>query len=153
MPRKARVDAVGALQHIIIRGIERRKIFRDDGDRNNFLERLGNILSDIRTQCYAYPQVRLEAQGYNLEKVIERVSMLLNIVPKEIMRSGKYPQVVAARSLVCYWANRELGMTTIELAQRFNLSQPTISKSVKRGEMIAIDNGFKLISDANIIKE
>ncbi len=79
--------------------------------------------------------------------------MLLNIVPKEIMRSGKYPQVVATRSLVCCWANRELGMTTIELAQRFNLSQPTISKSVKRGEMIAIDNGFKLISDANVIKE
>jgi REP element-mobilizing transposase RayT len=53
MPRKARVDAVGALQHIIIRGIERRKIFRDNSDRNNFLERLGSILIDTRTQCYA----------------------------------------------------------------------------------------------------
>jgi putative transposase len=79
--------------------------------------------------------------------------MLLNIEPKEIMRAGKYPQVVAAPSLVCYWANRELGMTTIELAKRLNLSQPTISKSVKRGEKIAIDNGFKLINDNNVIKE
>ena len=26
MPRKARIDAAGALQHIIVRGIERRKI-------------------------------------------------------------------------------------------------------------------------------
>ena len=54
MPRKARVDAAGALQHIIIRGIERRKIFRDDGNRNNFLDRLDSILLDTRTPCYAW---------------------------------------------------------------------------------------------------
>jgi putative transposase len=30
MPRKARIDARGALHHIIIRGIERRRIFIDD---------------------------------------------------------------------------------------------------------------------------
>ncbi len=47
MPRKARIDAPGALHHIIIRGIERRKIFRDNKDRDNFLDRLGNVLSDI----------------------------------------------------------------------------------------------------------
>ena len=32
MPRKARIDAPGAQHHIIVRGIERRKIFRDDVD-------------------------------------------------------------------------------------------------------------------------
>jgi hypothetical protein len=41
MPRKARVDAPGALQHIIVRGIERVKIFKDDTDRNDFLDRIG----------------------------------------------------------------------------------------------------------------
>ena len=46
MPRKARIDAPGALHHIICRGIERRKIFDDDADRDNFLERLGNILKE-----------------------------------------------------------------------------------------------------------
>ena len=30
MPRKARIDAPGALHHIIIRGIEKRRIFRND---------------------------------------------------------------------------------------------------------------------------
>lgn len=34
MPRKARIDAPGALQHIIIRGIERKEIFRDAKDKN-----------------------------------------------------------------------------------------------------------------------
>jgi hypothetical protein len=37
MPRKARLDAPGALHHVIVRGIERRKIFLDDIDRDNFL--------------------------------------------------------------------------------------------------------------------
>ncbi len=46
MPRKARIDAPGALHHIIGRGIERRKIFLDDVDRGNFVQRLGMISSD-----------------------------------------------------------------------------------------------------------
>ena len=36
MPRKARIDAPGDLHHIITRGIEQRKIFYDDLDRNNW---------------------------------------------------------------------------------------------------------------------
>jgi REP element-mobilizing transposase RayT len=52
MPRKDRIDAPGALHHIICRGIERRKIFDDDTDRDNFLERLGSILKETSTPCY-----------------------------------------------------------------------------------------------------
>jgi hypothetical protein len=44
MPRKARIDAPGALQHVIVRGIERRDIFFDDMDRDNFLTRLSVIM-------------------------------------------------------------------------------------------------------------
>ena len=54
MPRKARIDAPGALQHLIIRGIEKKSIFRDDRDRNRFLERLGKLLLTTSTSCYAW---------------------------------------------------------------------------------------------------
>jgi putative transposase len=54
MPRKARIDAPGALHHIIGRGIERRDIFLDDKDRDNFLVRLGNILLATETPCFAW---------------------------------------------------------------------------------------------------
>jgi hypothetical protein len=40
MPRKERIDAHNALQHFICRGIEHRKIFIDDVDKNNFVARL-----------------------------------------------------------------------------------------------------------------
>lgn len=54
MPRLARIDAPGALHHIIIRGIERRAIFKDRIDRTNFIKRLGMVLSETSTPCYAW---------------------------------------------------------------------------------------------------
>jgi REP element-mobilizing transposase RayT len=54
MPRHARIDAPGALHHIIARGIERSNIFRDDVDREGFLERLGELFLQTQTICYAW---------------------------------------------------------------------------------------------------
>lgn len=54
MPRTARLDAPGILHHIIIRGIERRKIFRDNQDRENLLARLAKLLPETKTACYAW---------------------------------------------------------------------------------------------------
>jgi len=53
MPRKSRIDAPGALHHIICRGIEQRPIF-DDDDRDRFVERLGTVLEETATACYAW---------------------------------------------------------------------------------------------------
>jgi REP element-mobilizing transposase RayT len=54
MPRLARLDAPGVLHHIIIRGIERRNIFRDNKDRDNFIDRLSDLLPTTQTTCYAW---------------------------------------------------------------------------------------------------
>jgi putative transposase len=54
MPRTARIDIPGLLQHVIVRGIERRDIFLDDGDRRLFLERLSILLTETGTECIAW---------------------------------------------------------------------------------------------------
>ena len=54
MPRQARIDAPGALHHIICRGIERRNISKDNTDRNRFLERLDSVLQKTSTPCYGW---------------------------------------------------------------------------------------------------
>ncbi len=54
MPRQARIDAPGALHHIICRGIERKPIFRTDADRDDFVFRLETILAATETSCYAW---------------------------------------------------------------------------------------------------
>jgi REP element-mobilizing transposase RayT len=333
MPRKARIDAPGALHHIIVRGIERRKIFKDDADYKSFIERLGDILSDSQSPCYAwalipnhfhlllktghtpistimrrlltghavyfnrrhsrsghlfqnryksvlcqqdnyllelvryihlnplrakqvsdlnklerYPlcghsvllghnandwqtvdetlrlfgknvsearrgyrkfvkkginqgrrpelvggglirsiggwqafkaldrtdvhlksderilgdsdfveevlkmteekrqrQYQLEADGFNIEQVAQRVAAILGVNCEQVWKKGKHPQTVKARSLLCYWAVRELGISATEIARRIGISQPAISQSVERGEAIAKENGFELM--------
>ncbi len=69
----------------------------------------------------------------------------MEVEPKDVLAPGKYAQSVKARSLLCYWATRELGMTTVELARRLNLAQPTVSQAVIRGQKIAEDQGLSLI--------
>lgn len=54
MPRHARIDIPGLLQHVIVRGIERRDIFLDDDDRHLFLDRLAKLLLETGTDCLAW---------------------------------------------------------------------------------------------------
>jgi REP element-mobilizing transposase RayT len=338
MPRKARIDAPGALHHIIIRGIERRRIFSDDKDRDNFVDRLGDILTDTKTFCFSwallpnhvhllfrtgetslstvmrrlltgyavsynrrhrrhgplfqnryrsilcqedpyllelvryihlnplrskivttlkqldtYPysghsalmgkvsrdfqdidyvlklfgktvsparkkyrayvakgvemgrrpdlaggglvrsaggwsavkamrraqtrmkgderilgdgefaqkildtakekyeeSYRLQAQGYDLDKVGQRVAAVLEIKPEQVWAAGKHPLTVKARSLLCYWAVRKLGFTATEMSRRLGVSQPSVSISVKRGEKIASEGQLKLIQGGKL---
>jgi REP element-mobilizing transposase RayT len=332
MPRKARIDAPGAVQHIIVRGIERKKIFRNDADRSNFLARLSTIVSETRTTCYGWAlipshahlllrtgtipiatvmrrlltgyavsfnlkyqrhgqlfqnryksilcqedrylkelvryihlnplranlasdlkaldryrwcghsaimgktacdwqnieyvlklfgnkissarrnyrvfvskgiaegkrsdltggglirslggwqQVKalrrigirfkcderilgdsefveqvlkeaedrlerryaLEAKGYDFDQVIERVAQVLNMNVSDVLKRSKDPQTVKARSLLCFWANRELGMTTVEISHRLKVSQSAVSRASMRGEKLSLQNNFHL---------
>ncbi len=43
MPRQARLDAPHTLHHVMVRGLERRAIFRDDADRADFVGRLAAL--------------------------------------------------------------------------------------------------------------
>jgi len=43
MPRQARLDRPGTLHHVMIRGIEGRRIVDDDQDRSDFVRRLGEL--------------------------------------------------------------------------------------------------------------
>ena len=54
MPRQARLDAAGTLHHVIIRGIERRRIVDDDRDRRQFVSRLGKVAIETSTAVYAW---------------------------------------------------------------------------------------------------
>jgi REP element-mobilizing transposase RayT len=332
MPRRARIDAAGALHHIICRGIERRKIFRDDADREEFLERLGRVLKEAQSVCYAwalipnhfhlllrtgstpiktvmqrllsgyagafnrrhrrigqifhnryksilcqqepyllelvgyihlnplrsrlvedldqldsYPysghsalmgrcpndwqdvdtilrhfgsrqssarngyrwfvekalamgrrseltggglirslggwgvlkrlgkgrvhlkgderilgdsdfveavldaqneklerRYRLEAKGFDIEKALKRAAEISGLTPEQIRTGGKEPWRVQARSLACYWAVRELGMTTVAVSKALGIGPTAVTKAVSRGEVFAKSREIRL---------
>jgi len=54
MPRGPRLDAPGALHHVMVRGIERRPIFTDDRDRDDFLKRLAALTQLAGLTVYAW---------------------------------------------------------------------------------------------------
>ncbi|MFH1148586.1 MAG: transposase, partial [Pseudomonadota bacterium] len=54
MPRGARLDTEGALHHVMVRGIERRKIFMSDSDRNDLVERFSDIVPKTGIRIYAW---------------------------------------------------------------------------------------------------
>ena len=54
MPRQPRLDAPGALHHVMGRGIERTRIFRNDRDREDFLNRLADLCTAGDLIVYAW---------------------------------------------------------------------------------------------------
>jgi hypothetical protein len=88
---------------------------------------------------------QLKAEGYDLEKLALRVARLFELEPQQLYSPGKYPEIVKARSVFCYWAVRELGRSATSIAKELRLSQPAVSISVKRGERIAREMGLKML--------
>ena len=93
---------------------------------------------------------RLKRDGYGLERLAKEVADLYDIDPARIFEAGKYPLIVQARGLFCYWAVRELGLTATALAKKLHLSQPAVSMAVKRGEQLAREKQYTLPAKGNL---
>jgi hypothetical protein len=76
---------------------------------------------------------------------VDRVAKLLHLNRDKVTRPGRYPDTVEACSALCYWAARELKISTVELSKHLGISQPTSSQSVKRGEMVVVEKKLKLM--------
>ncbi|MBW2064632.1 MAG: transposase [Deltaproteobacteria bacterium] len=87
---------------------------------------------------------RLKTQGYDFDRVVERVAEVFEMKRDRILTPGKEPQRVKARSLVCYWAVKELGMAGTAVAQILGMGQSGVSRAVRRGEKLAHDRQWKL---------
>jgi len=62
----------------------------------------------------------LRAQGMDLEKLTHRVAYLLKMKPEDVWAAGKHRRTVEARSLLCFWATAELGISQSYLANKLS---------------------------------
>ena len=81
----------------------------------------------------------------DLDKVAGSAAGIFGIEVADIFLKGKQQKRVNARSLFCFWAVHELGISLTELARRLGGSVPGVGYSVVRGEKIARDNDYQLI--------
>jgi putative transposase len=109
---------------------------------SDFVERVLKAADESFERKY-----QLKSQGYDMDRLAGRVTEILSIEPEEIFQAGKQPLKVKARSLFCYWAVREMGVTMTALALKLNMTQPAVSISVQRGERIAVENSFSLLDE------
>ncbi len=106
---------------------------------------------DFVEQVLAVAQERLErkyalaAKGVGLDHVAKKVAQLMNMDASEVFKPGKEKQRVQARSVLCYWAARELDYSMAELCRRLQLSAAAVSLSVQRGEKIVRENNYSLM--------
>ncbi len=56
---------------------------------------------------------QLKQKGYDLDRVASRVAEVLGLNPDEVFSKGRQDRKVKARSLFCFWASRELGISHI----------------------------------------
>ena len=54
MPRKARINSPGVLQHVMARGLEGRDLFDDDDDHIIFLDLFKKRVQEVGYKCYAW---------------------------------------------------------------------------------------------------
>ena len=89
---------------------------------------------------------KLKRQGFDLHRIAERVAEVLEMEPDEVFSKGRQSRKVRARSLLCFWAARELGMSHTTLAKKLEMSPAGVGFSVERGESIAKKDNYLLIN-------
>jgi len=88
---------------------------------------------------------RLASMGLTVDDVAMRVAQLMEMPVEQIWLPGKRRALVQARSLLCFWSVRELGVSMAALGRRLGISCTAVSHSMIRGEQIARQNNYKLI--------
>ena len=87
------------------------------------------------------------ALGYDFEWLVDRVAGLFGLTIKEFLTGGKHRRTVQARSVICYWGTRELGMSAVGISKRLNIASSTASESAMRGRQIVEEQGLKLLDE------
>ena len=130
-------------------GWEHISLVRHLGDHQKSDERiLGD--SDFVEAVLGGAQERLDSASLYLEKgmdidwLSQMVAELLRIDPAAIWKEGKMAETVLGRSLLCYWAVRELGMTAEAVSKLLCLTESGVIRAKQRGERLAAENGWSL---------
>ena len=127
-----------------VKALRKEKIYQKADERilgdGDFVKEVLAVAQERLKRKYA-----LAAKGVGLDHVAERVAKLMDMDASELFKPGKEKQRVQARSVLCYWAARELDISMVELCRRFKLSAAAVTLSVQRGEKIVRENNYSLL--------
>jgi len=79
-----------------------------------------------------------------LPKIAERVVEIFGIEKSKVVAAGKQPDRVRARSVLAYWAIRDLGLNETEVGKYLGLSKSAVSRAATRGQKLIVDQFLSL---------
>jgi len=89
----------------------------------------------------------ISALGYDFDALVDRVLGLFGLTFNELLTGGKQRRIVQARSVLCYWGTRELGMSAVSISKKLNIASSTASESAMRGRQIVAAHGWTLLEE------
>jgi len=87
---------------------------------------------------------KMVGKGWTTQRVIDRAANVAGITAEEVKGNGKRPVQCLARNLACKWLVDDIGKTETDVAGILGLTQPTVSRVVRRGRLIAKSKGYQL---------
>ena len=152
MPRQARIDIPGLLQHVIVRGVARTDIFLDDEDREDFVQRLSCLLAETKTICSAWAlldnhvHLLLTPTEQPLARFMRRLltgyAVVFNLRHKRAghLFQNRYKSIVRVKAIICYLAIRRCLFTGVDVAKRLGYSTSAVSRAAKWGPQLFESN-------------
>ncbi len=126
------------------------KAMLETGGRQKGDERIlgdGAFVTEVLSQAEEQLQkkYRIKAEGYDFEKLVDRVAEITKLTSEEILDGIRDKKRTDARSILCFWAKEELGITQSYFAKKLNRTQSAVSYAVRRGSSLVESNSWKLI--------
>lgn len=101
----------------------------------------GSFVEDILRQAEETLSLKVDPvrQETDFSELLSQAARHYGVEPDELLRPGKQPARVNARSLLCFWSVRELGMTACEVGRKVGLTQSAVSRAIQRGEKLSAE--------------
>ena len=78
-------------------------------------------------------RTRMQARGVDHQRAAARVEEIFGLTLSELSQGSRLRSVVRARSVLGYWAVKEIGMSGAQAAGWLGIGQPAVQRSVLRG--------------------
>ena len=164
MARKPRIEFEGAFYHVIVRGNQRQKIFRDDKDYRKYLEIVSGYKKQYHYRLYAYVlmsnhvHLLIETEEVPLFKIQQginqRYTMYFNSKYQTVghLFQGRYKAILCDKdeyllSLIKYIHFNPVRSTIVKLPDDYKWSSHRNYAERNNDDMIDVDQVLRMFSE------
>ncbi len=165
MARKPRIEFYGAFYHVITRGNQRQKIFRDEQDFKRYLEILGNYKQRYRYSLHSYVlmsnhvHLLIETGEVPLFKIIQGINqsftMYFNRKYKTVghLFQGRYKAILCDKdryllSLIKYMHTNPVRAKIVQKPDDYPWSgHHYYAKKAARDDLVDVDQALRMFSE------